>query len=163
MATDRWGNVLDANEQFPSIVYSPAAPESRERTKWEAQTSVYGYGKRPYVKRDYPLMLHLAGRPLDEHGNEKMGLDTILEQEIVEGPGPQEEFLRSRGFRDTPLEALEMFRKQQAEYAALAANLDYQKKNTLSPRAAAEVEAAQDAHPGHLPGVPETPIRPKAK
>ncbi len=163
MPVDGFGNVLAPNESFPSIVHSPAAPESRERTKWEAQNSIYGYGKRPYVKRDYPLMLHLAGRPLDDHGNEKMGPDVILEQEIVEGPGGQEEFLRSRGFRDTPLEALQLFKAQQTEYATLAANLEYQKKHTLSPKAAAEVEAAQDAHAGHLPMVPETPIKPRAK
>lgn len=157
-AVDRFGNVLDVNETFPSIVHSPAAPESRERVKWEAQNGPYGYAKRPYVKRDYPMMLHLAGRPASG-----IGPDTILEQEIVDGPGPQEEFLRSRGFCDTPLDALAAFKAQSQEFARLAANLEYQKKNELSPLAAAEVEAAQDAHDGHLPMVPVTPIKPRAK
>ncbi len=162
MATDRFGNVLDANEFIPAIVHSPAAPESRERCKWEAQNSIYGHAKRPYVKRDYPMMLHLAGRPKDEMGNDKMGPDTIIEQVEVEGPGGQEDHLRSRGFRETPLEALAAFKAQQKEFAELAANLDYQ-KTRMSPKAAADIDAAQDAHAGHLPSVPETPIRPRAK
>lgn len=138
------------------ILHPTGSPESKERIKWEAQHSAYGPPGRPYVKRDYPMMLHLAGRP--DCG---MGPDAILEQEIVDAPGSQEEFLRARGFRETPADALAHFKAQQTEFAALAANLEYQKKNQLSPKAAAEVEAAQDAHPTHLPMVPETPIKPR--
>ncbi len=145
-------------------LYPPGSPESKERTKWEAQHSAYGPPGRPYVKREYPLMMHLAGRPVDDYGNPKMGPDTIIEQELVDyGESGREEFLRSRGFRETPLEALKAFKAQQTEFAELAANLEYQKKNQLSPKAAAEVEAAQDAHPTHLPMVPETPIRPRSQ
>ena len=151
--------VISSNAlQEANLLHSPQSEESKERVKWEAQYSAFGPGLRPYVKRDYPMMMYLAGRP--ENG---MGPDTIIEQEIVEDSGSHEDFLRSRGFRPTPKEALEMFQGQQVEFAKLAANLEYQKKNQLSPRAAAEVEAAQDAHAGHLPGVPETPIRPRAK
>jgi hypothetical protein len=162
MAADRYGNILEVNEQFPSVVHSPASPESKERCKWEAQNSMYGYGRRPYVKRDWPMMWYLAGRPLDERGEPKMGPDTIIEQVEIESE-EQTEYHRSRGFRPTPLEALEVFKKQQTEFASLAANLEYQKKNQLSPRAAAEVEAAQDASATHLPMVPETPIRSRAR
>jgi hypothetical protein len=151
--------VISSNAlQEANLLHSPQSNESKERVKWEAQWSSFGPGLRPYVKRDYPMMLYLAGRP--ESG---MGPDTIIEQEIVEDAGGQEDFLRSRGFRPTPLEALEAFQGQQLEFAKLAANLEYQKKNQLSPRAAAEVEAAQDASPTHLPMVPETPIKQRVK
>jgi hypothetical protein len=143
--------------QEANLLHSPQSPESKERVKWEAQYSAFGPGLRPYVKREYPMMLHQAGRP--ESG---MGPDTIIEQLIIDDER-EYELYRSRGFRETPLEALEAFSAQQLEFAKLAANLEYQKKNQLSPRAAAEVEAAQDASPHHLPMVPETPIRPRAK
>lgn len=158
MAVDRYGNALDVNEHFPSIVHSPAAPESRERVKWEAQNGPYGYAKRPYVKRDYPTMMYLAGRP--ESG---IGPDTILESELVDEPGSHYDFLHGRGFRETPTDALAAFKAQSQEFARLAANLEYQKQNELSPRAAAEVEAAQDASPTHLPMVPVTPIKARPK
>jgi hypothetical protein len=144
--------------QEANLLHSPQSNESVERVKWEAQYTPFGPPGRPYVKRDYPMMMFLAGRP--ESG---MGPDTIIEQEIVEDSGGQEDFLRSRGFRETPLEAIKAFQGQQLEFAKLAANLEYQKKNQLSPRAAAEVEAAQEASAGHLPMVPETPIKPRAK
>ncbi len=149
----------DAPVKRSNILHSVDSPESLERTKWEAQHTMYGDPGRPYVKRDYPMMLYLAGRP--ESG---MGPDTLLEQEEVDaGEGSRYEFLRSRGFRETPLEALAAFKAQQTEFAELAANLEYQKKHQLSPKAAAEVEAAQDASPHHLPMVPETPIKPRTK
>ncbi len=148
----------EAPAKLSPILHSPDSPESLERCKWEAQYSQYGPPGRPYVKREYPLMMYLAGRP--ENG---MGPDVILEQETVDLPGSQEDFLRSRGFRETPGKALAAFSGQQLEFAKLAANLEYQKKNQLSGKAAAEVDAAQDAHPTHLPMVPETPIKPRAK
>ena len=140
-----------------NLLHSPQSNESKERVKWEAQYSPFGPGLRPYVKRDWPMMWYLGGRP--EGG---MGPDTIIEQVEIASED-ETDFHRSRGFRPTPLEAIAVFVAQQKEFAELAANLEYQKKNQLSPRAAAEVEAAQDASPHHLPMVPETPIRPRAK
>lgn len=142
--------------QEANLLHSPQSPESKERVKWEAQHSLYGPGLRPYVKRDYPMMLHQAGRP--ESG---MGPDTIIEQVIIDDER-EYELYRSRGFRETPLEALTHFQAEQTEFAKLAANIDYQKR-TLSPNAIKEVEAAQDASPHHMPMVPVTPIKPRAK
>ena len=144
--------------QEANLLHSPQSNESKERVKWEAQYSPFGPPGRPYVKRDYPMMLYLAGRP--ENG---MGPDCILEQETVDvHESGREEFLRSRGFRETPLDALAAFQGQQLEFAKLAANLEHQKQH-MSPKAAAEIDAAQDASATHLPMVPETPIKPRAK
>lgn len=139
------------------ILIAPDSNESKERVKWEAQHTPWGPGLRPYIKREYPMMLHLAGPP--EGG---LGAIRIIEQVTVESPEASGPYV-SRGFRATPLEALEAYEGQQLEFARLAANLDYQKR-TLSPRATAEVEQAQEAHgDGHLPSVPVTPIAPRRK
>jgi hypothetical protein len=140
-----------------NILHSPSTNEAKERVKFEAQYSAFGPGLRPYIKRQYPMMMHLAGPP--EGG---MGATAIIDQIVVDSEH-ESEFPYSRGFRDTPLDAILAYEAQQLEFAKLAANLEYQKKNQLSPRAAAEVEAAQDAHPTHLPMVPETPVKPRAK
>jgi len=139
------------------VLVNPDSLEAKERVKWEAQHTPYGPPGRSYVHRDFPMMLHLAGPPFGG-----LGPITIIEQQEV-GSEREAEFYRSRGFRPTPLEALEAYEAQQVEFAKLNANLEYQKKNTLSPRAAAEVEAAQNAVAGHLPSVPVTPIKPRAK
>lgn len=140
------------------MLHSPESPESQERVKFEAEYSPWGAPKRPYIHRDYPMMMHLAGPP---QGG--MGAITIIESETVDGPGLHQDHLHSRGFRPTPLEALAHYEATQTEYMKLSGNLEYQKKNTLSERAAAEVTAAQNAHNGHLPMVPETPIRRRVK
>lgn len=139
------------------ILHSPDSNESKERVKWEAQYSPFGPGLRPYVKRPFPMMIHLAGPPPGG-----MGPVTIIEQMEV-GSEQEMEFPYARGFRETPLDAILAYEAQQLEFAKLAANLEYQKKNQLSVKAAAEVEAAQDASPTHLPMVPETPVKPRVK
>lgn len=149
--------VISSNRmQDDNLLHSPQSNESKEYVKWEAQYTRFGPGERPYVKREYPMMLHQAGRP-----DSGIGPDTIIEQVVIHDEREYEPY-RSRGFRETPLDALEHFTAEQTEFSRLAANLEYQKK-TLSPRAVAEVEAAQDAATGHLPSVPVTPIRPRAK
>ena len=44
------------------------------------------------------------------------------------------------------------------KFAKLAAELEFEKVKRLSPRAAAEVDAAQNAHPGYP--MPSVPVRP---
>lgn len=136
-----------------SVIISQDTNHSKEMCKFEAQWTPYGPPGRPYVKREYPMMLHLAGEPKG-----KLGAITIVDTVIVES-AREAEFHESRGFRDTPLEALEAYEAQQLEFAKLAAEQNYEVKNKLSPRAGAEVLAAQDAVAGHLPSVPVTPIR----
>ena len=140
-----------------NVLHSPSTNESKERVKWEAQYTPFGPGLRPYIKRLFPMMIHRAGPP--EGG---MGAITIVEQMVVDSEREMEAPY-SQGFREEPLDAILAYEAQQLEFAKLAANLEYQKKNTLSPRAAEEVTRAQDAHPTHLPSVPVTPIAPRAR
>jgi len=132
--------------------------EAAERRKWEAQYSPYGPGERPYIYREFPLMLHKAGKPLDKDGNPKLGAYEIIETKSVDSLD-QETHWNAYGFYRDPSLAVEQLKAQDTEIAKLAANLEYEKRFKLSPNAVAEVEAAQNAHAGHLPMVPVTAIR----
>jgi hypothetical protein len=138
-------------------LYSPESNYAKEIRKFEAQRSEFGIGERPYVFRPYPMMLHLAGQPPGG-----MGPIAILETQEVVSEREAAQY-RQRGFRDTPLEAIEFYDAQQTEFMKLAAEQNYDVKNKLTPKAGAEVLAAQDAYPGHLPSVPVTPIKPRSK
>lgn len=146
------------------VLYAPESPESQARVKFEAQYSPWGPPKRPYAFQAYPMMLHKAGPPSQLPGApaSAMGAITIVDTISVSSEREGNEY-RARGYCNTPLEALEGYEAMIAEHAALAANLEHQKKNQLSERAAAEVQAAQDAHSGHLPSVPVTPIASRRK
>jgi len=134
------------------IVHVPDSAWAKEATKWEAQGSTMGPGLRPYVKRDYPMMLHKAWQ------KPTGGID-ILDQQIVDD-ADQRTRLEAEGYRATPLEAMDALAAQQVEFAKLAAEREYEKQHRLSARAAAEVTLAEaDAGAQHLPTIPETPIR----
>ena len=133
-----------------SIIHAPDSAYAKEMTKFEAQGSIMGPGLRPYEKRDYPMMLHLAA--VLPRG----GMD-IVDQQIV-GDADHRARLERQGFRATPLEALEALATQQTEYATLAAERTYEAQR-MSPGAQAEVVAAEDAAGAqHLPTIERTPI-----
>ena len=149
------------------VMYTPDSGYAKEATKWEAQGSTMGPGLRPFVKREYPMMLHLAGT-LPQGG---LG---IIETAVVghvsynadglpthgaDDPHMHELFY-ARGFRDTPLEALAQYEAEQLEFATLHAEREYEKRHTLSPNAVAEVERVEAERPSdHLPTIPETPVK----
>lgn len=147
-----------------SVINAPDTEYSKERVRWEAQHTECGPPGRPYVFREFPMRIFKAGRP--ENG---LGAH-IITDEIEVGSENEEAQYRSRGFRRSPKEACDVLDAQQAEFAALNAELNYEQKNKLSDRASAEVDAARAEHAGgishHLPAVPVTPIkkrgRPKA-
>lgn len=141
-----------------AVLIDPDTAEAKERVKWEAQYTPMGPGKRPYVFREYPKMLHKAGRP--ENG---MGAHIIVEQRIAESQADEDAW-RCEGFRGNPIEAIEALEAQRLEFAKLAAEINYDQKKKLSPAASAEVEAARAKHgSGHMPAVPETPIKPRGR
>lgn len=139
------------------VLHSPESNYSKEIVKWEAQRSEHGVGQRPYVYREYPSMMFLAGPP-----SGGLGAITIIEQVEVGGDNEAEHY-RQRGFRQKPLDAIEAYEAQQLEFARLAAEQNYDVKNRLSEKAGEEVRAAQAATSGHLPSVPVTGIKPRAK
>ncbi len=136
-----------------NVMQTPSSNYSKERVKFEAYPSQFGLSAgRPYVHREFPMMVYLGGRP--EGG---LGADTVIAYETV-GSEREYEQWRQRGYRPTPNEAIQAFSSQENEFAHLNANLEYQKRHGLSEKAIAEVDAAQNAVTGHLPMVPETPI-----
>lgn len=138
-----------------AILIDPDCVESKERRKWEAQYTPWGPPARPHVHREYPMMLHLAGRPPSG-----MGAAIIVETQEV-GSEVERELYRSRGFRATPLEALDVWEAQQREFAELAAERNYQVKHGKhSERAQAEIAQAEAVATDHLPSMPVTPIKP---
>lgn len=140
-----------------AILRDPDSREAKERVKFEAQYTAFGPGQRPYVKRDYPMLLHKAGRP-----SGGMGAAIIVEHQEV-GSEQEADVYRSRGFRPTPLEALDVWDSQQKEAATLSAEMNWEARNRHSDRARAEIETAQAMTEDHLASMPVTPIKPRAK
>lgn len=141
-----------------AVLYAPDTPYAKERVKWEAQYSEMGPGLKPYVKRDFPMMLHLAGPPAGG-----LGAPVIIETVIVDSE-QEAVFPRSRGFRPTPQEAIDAQTAQQTEFATLAANRNWQEKTgKLSAKAVTEMRVAEDQVGGHLPDVPVTPIKKRGR
>ena len=81
------------------------------------------------------------------------------------GDEDEQRNMQSRGYCLTQELALEALRDEHTEHGKLAAERNYEiAKGRISEKAAAEVRAAEEAHGAkHLPVVPETPIRPRAK
>lgn len=134
------------------VLHSPDSNFSKEMVKHEAQHSVYGPPGRPYVKRDYPMMLHKAGR--NENGSPEITDTQIAETEVQRGN------LLSRGFRENPLDALSLMHAEDRELATLAAerNFHESRMSAQAQREAARVDATTG---DHVPTVPETPLAPK--
>jgi hypothetical protein len=141
-----------------SVINSPESGYAKERVKWEAQNSEMGIGLRPYVYREYPTMIYLAGIPMGE-----VGAPRIINQQIADDEDALNN-MASRGWRTHPMDAIKAYDAQKLEEAKLAANLEFEiAKGRISQNAAAEVRAAQAEVDGHMPVMPETPIRRRLK
>lgn len=135
-----------------SVIYAPDSAYAKEMVKHEAQYSPFGPGLKPYAYRLYPMMLHRAGRPAGG-----LGADTIVETCTVESE-TQEANERSKGFRRTPLEALEHFTAQQFEIAELAANGAFHERR-MTPAAQQEAFDARQEAGVHIAEIPAKPIK----
>lgn len=120
--------------------------------KHEAQYSPFGPGLKPYVFQPYPMMMHKAGRPANG-----LGADEIVDTKIVESDD-QEALARGQGFRPTPLEALDVFTKDQFTIAELAANGAFHERR-MSPNAQQEAFDARQEAGVHLGEIPAKPIK----
>lgn len=137
-----------------SLLYAPESPYAQERSQWEAQYSECGPPRRPYVKYEYPMMLHKAGRIAS-------GSPDIVETHIAESE-VQALNLKSRGFRETPTEALELLHADDFTVAELAAERNFHERR-MSAQAQAEAAAVDASTGSHVASIPETPIQPKQK
>lgn len=135
-----------------SVIYAPDSAYAKEMVKHEAQYSPFGPGLRPYQFRMYPMMMHKAGRPANG-----LGADEIVESKIVHDDD-QEALAFGQGFRPTPLQALEVFTKDQFTIAELAANGAFHERR-MSPNAQAEAFAAREQAGVHIAEIPAKPIK----
>ncbi len=140
------------------VINSPETGYARERVKHEAQNSEFGPAGRPYVFHPVPTMIYLGGVP---HG--EVGAPRVIQHMIVDDEDALNA-MASRGWRKHPVDAIAAYDAQKLEEAKLAANLEFEiAKGRISANAAAEVRAAQAETDGHMPMVPETPIRRRVK
>ena len=90
--------------------------------------------------------------------NIKGGIDIV--STAVVNTDRERQQLEHQGFRATPLDAIDALEAEQLEHATLAAEREHEKTHKLSPKARAEVTAAEDAAGSvHLPTIAETPVR----
>src|SRR6185436_18897154 len=75
-----------------NILRDPKSPEALERTKYESQYTEFGPGKRPYVFRPYPMMLHKAGRPSGTLGG------AVIIENMEVGSEQEADMYRAMGF-----------------------------------------------------------------
>lgn len=132
-----------------SVLHPPESEFAKEARKWEAYPTQYGPPGRPYTFKEYPLMMYKITEINPLH----------YEHEVV-GDENEKRNLLSRGFFASLKEADEGYRHQQLEIAKLAANRAYHEQR-MSPEAQAEARAYEDAQDGHVPVIPEAPIRRK--
>ena len=139
-----------------AVVHSQDSGYAVERRKFEAHHTEFGPPGRPYTYQEYPMRMYRATREADG--------GRVCEGQTA-GDEHERRNLESRGFvsggQGAAIAALEA---QELEQSKLAAELNYEAKYRLSPKAAAEVEAAQAAAGArHLPMVPEAPVKRKRR
>lgn len=137
------------------VLYAPDSPYAQERAKWEAERSEFGDAGRRYVRRDFPMMMHKAGRVTSPGGAPQIDETYVVESDV------QRQNMLSRGFRDTPLDALAVLHQGDLDRAELHGNRVFNDQG-MSDRAKAEADRADAASGDHVPAVPVTPIKPKA-
>lgn len=139
--------------QHPSILIGQTSAYAQEMRKHEARHTQWGEPGRPYVYQEYPKQLYRAIF--------KAGEGITLTDSIRVETADEERNMCSRGFHPGPQAAHDAAAREQTEYGRLAAEREYDIQHSrLSPRAVAEVRAAEEAHgASHMPTVPVTPIK----
>jgi len=134
-----------------AILFGQDSPYAAERRKWEATHTEFGPGGKPWVYREYPVMLTKASHP-------PQGGPPVFEHRPAADEQEERNWL-SRGFVRGADKALERLEAQELEFAKLAAEREAEKRR-LSARAVAEIERIEDeAGAQHLPTIPEQPIK----
>ncbi len=141
------------------VIHAPETEYAKEMRKWEANYTQFGPPGRPWGSKDgpggeFPKMIYKGVRQAD-------GTRT-LEHFIVQNDDEQRN-LQSRGYSLTQQDALDVLDREHTEHGALAAELNFEARR-MSHKAAAEIDAAQQAHGvKHLPAVPHTPIKKRGR
>ena len=151
-----FGGHGDKHESAPGgIQWNRASPYAREMAKWEMDSHEFGPPGRPRGShggaQPYPAMFYKVKRSATG------GRVEVVESQTA-GDEAEGRNLYSRGFYNGLAEAAAALAESEQNDAVLAANRNHNDRN-MSEAAKAESQAAEDAHDGHMPSVPETPIQ----
>lgn len=139
------------------IVHNPAAPYAREMAKWEMGYSPYGPPGRPRETVGYqpfPALFYKMKRS-PTNG------DFIVEHYQEAKDEAEARNLESQGYRLGQVAAIEYVTSLEQAVAVAAAERAFSERS-MSDKARAEAQKADDATGAHLPEVPVTPIRRRA-
>ena len=128
---------------------------AEEMRKWEATHTKYGPPGRPFVHRDYPMMLYKATRPSTGGSPSFDHIEVADEQE--------RERQEARGYHaGGPAGALHALEKQEFEIAELAANRAFNDRK-MTPKAQEEAAQAERETIKHLAEIPALPIKKRGR
>lgn len=136
------------------IVHNPASPYSREMAKWEMGYSPYGPPGRPREQvgvQPFPAMFYKMSRSTTNG-------DFLVDHYTEATNEAHARNLEAQGYHNGKAAAIAAIEKQEQEFALLAANRAASDRK-MSDKAQAEAAKADAESIGHLPSVPETPIR----
>lgn len=140
------------------IVHNPASPYAREMAKWEMSYSPYGPPGRPREQvgqQDYPALFYKMKRR-DTNG------DFVIEHYQEAGSDTEANALRARGYGRGQAEGIAVVEGYEQSIAVAAAQRA-KTERSMSDKARAEAQLADDATGQHLPSVPVTPIRKRGR
>lgn len=131
-----------------SIAISPSSGYAKEMRKYEAHHSKYGPGERPYKFHEFPKMLY-------------KGVQGGTCEHVTVGNDDEQRTYEAKGYAATQERALELLERDVRDAGTASAERNFEiEKGRISPRAAAEVRAAEAEHGAkHLPEVAEKPRR----
>lgn len=167
-----------------SILYNPNSEFAKEMAKWEQFPSEWTAGGlkpgNPYVFRAYPKMLYCARRtpsgqwavalgPPSRFGfHDENEWDRACQeaqrftescQKTVANEAEHKKALESgEGWRDDPKAAMEFREALEKAVGDAAAERNWRDRN-MGEKAKAESAAAEAEHFGHLPEIPEQPVK----
>lgn len=140
------------------IVHNPASPYSREMAKWEMGYSPYGPPGRPRESvgfQPFPAMFYKMKRSTTNG-------DFLVEHYTEATSEAHARNLEAQGYHNGQAAAIEAIKAQEQEFALLAANRAAGDRK-MSEKAQAEAAQADAESIGHLPSVPETPIKKRTR
>lgn len=135
------------------VIHAPESAYAKEMARWEAHYTQYGPPGRPWGSPngpggEFPKMIYKATRQPDG--------TRVLDNFIVQNLDEQRN-MESRGYHDGQQLALDALDREHTEHGKLAAELNAEARK-MSPQAAQEIAAAQEAHGlRHMPTMPEAP------
>lgn len=138
------------------IVHNPASAYAREMAKWEMGWNPYGQPGRPREREGfqaYPALFYKMKRSTTNG-------DFLVEHYTEAADEVEAANLRSRGYHEGQVAAIEAIKESEQAVAVAAAERAFRDKG-MSDKAKAEAQAADDASGSHVGEVPVTPIRRK--